>query len=87
VILGGTKGTIRGQKGDGSPFHPALVALESMIRHHDPKCSGLRTIRDGLANSSIPQPTILANKQSFWLEVLANGPTIRCEELANNARD
>jgi hypothetical protein len=51
------------------------------------RCSGLRTVGDGLANSSIPQPTILANKRSFWLEILANGPTSHCEELANNMRD
>jgi hypothetical protein len=55
--------------------------------HVTARCSGLRTVGDGLANSRIPQPTILVNKQSFWLKVLANGPTIQCEELANNARD
>ena len=36
VILGGAKGAILCRMDDGSPFRPALVALESMIRHHDP---------------------------------------------------
>jgi hypothetical protein len=42
-------------------------------------CSGLRTVRDGLANSGISQPTIIANTQGSWLTIIANGPTIHCE--------
>jgi hypothetical protein len=49
------------------------------------KCSGLRTVEDGLANSRISQPTIIANKQGSWLTIMANGPTLLCEELANKA--
>jgi hypothetical protein len=39
-------------------------------------CSGLRTVGDGLANSSISQPTIIANKQGSWLTIIANGPVL-----------
>jgi hypothetical protein len=42
-------------------------------------CSGLQTVGDGLANSSISQPTIIANKQGSWLTIIANGPTLVCE--------
>jgi hypothetical protein len=50
-------------------------------------CSGLRIVRNGPANSSISQPTIIANMEGSWLTIIANGPTIPCEGLANNAQD
>jgi hypothetical protein len=53
----------------------------------DPSCSGLRTVGDGLANSSISRPTISANKRGFWLTLMANEPILLCEGLANNAQD
>ena len=42
-------------------------------------CSGLRTVADGLANSSISQPTIIANRWGSRLTIMANGPTPLCE--------
>jgi hypothetical protein len=63
--------------------HESYAACAPMMD----KCSGLRTVGDRLANSSISQPTIIANKQGSWLTIIANGPTIHCEQLANNAQD
>jgi hypothetical protein len=50
-------------------------------------CSGLRTVGNGLANSRISQPPIIANKEGSWLTIIANGLILLCEQLANNARD
>jgi hypothetical protein len=54
---------------------PASIPVANLI----PNCSGLRTVRDGLANSNISQPTIIANKQGSSLTIIANGSTIHCE--------
>jgi hypothetical protein len=51
-----------------------------------PMWCGLRTVGDGLANSSISRPTIMANKQGFWLTIMANGPTIIANSLQTTRR-
>jgi len=40
------------------------------------KCSGLQTVRRGLANSSTSRPTIIANTKASGLTIIAYGPTI-----------
>jgi hypothetical protein len=43
-------------------------------------------VGDGLANSSISQLTIIANKQGSRLAILANGPTIMANSLQTTRR-
>ena len=47
-------------------------------------CSGLQSYSLRLANSDTFRPTIIANKKASGLMLIANGPTIDCERLANS---
>ena len=46
-------------------------------------CSGVQTVRDGLANRSISWPALCANTPTAGPALSANGPTLVCKRLAN----
>jgi hypothetical protein len=65
---------------------PRSVCHTPVMNTSTPTCSGLRTVGDGLANSGISQPTIVANKQGSWLTIMANRPTSIATSLQTTCR-
>ena len=72
----------RGNTGEGKPVLNVFIPTPIRAQRTDAArgmCSSLRTVRDGLANRSISQLTIITNMEGFWLTIIANGPTMHCE--------